>query len=257
MTLIVFSDLDGTLLDHHDYSFEAARPALAALRAARVPVVLATSKTGAEVRALQAQMDLTGYPAIVENGAGVIWPGVDSVDTDSDRDYRRIRAALDALDADLRAPFRGFGDMGPGEVSKVTGLTRDAARAACARQFSEPGLWGGAPAARDAFCVALAAQGIHARQGGRFLTLSFGRTKADAMAEVAQKLGASHTVALGDAPNDIEMLENAALGIIIRNDDGPTLPPLPGEDKGRIRRSELPGPAGWNACILELLRAQD
>ena len=29
--LVVFTDLDGTLLDHDDYSFEAARPALAQL----------------------------------------------------------------------------------------------------------------------------------------------------------------------------------------------------------------------------------
>ncbi|MEO0634389.1 MAG: HAD-IIB family hydrolase [Pseudomonadota bacterium] len=253
MTLIVFSDLDGTLLDHHDYSFDAARPALAALRAAGVPVVLATSKTGAEVQVLQEQMALTDYPAIVENGAGVIWPGIGTAEDDSA--YRRIRAALDTLDPDLRAAFRGFGDMGVDAVAEVTGLAPDDAQAACVRQFSEPGLWDGTAAARDAFCAALAAQGVHARHGGRFLTLSHGRTKADAMAEVAQTLGATSTIALGDAPNDVEMLEKADLGIIIRNDDGPTLPHLQGEDKGRIRRSDQPGPTGWNTCILELLRA--
>ena len=28
---LVFTDMDGTLLDHHTYSFEAAKPALTAL----------------------------------------------------------------------------------------------------------------------------------------------------------------------------------------------------------------------------------
>ncbi|MEM6757852.1 MAG: HAD-IIB family hydrolase [Pseudomonadota bacterium] len=252
---IVFSDLDGTLLDHHDYSFDAARPALAALRAAGVPVVLATSKTGAEVRVVQADLDLTDCPAIVENGAGVIWPDADR--TDDDSAYRDIRRALAALDPDLRARFRGFGDLGAEAVAQVTGLAPDAARAACARQFSEPGLWDGTAEARDDFCAVLAENGIHARQGGRFLTLLHGRTKADAMAEVVQKLRAGRSVALGDAPNDVEMLESADIGIIIRNDNVPTLPPLTGEETGRIRRSAHPGPAGWNACILQLLRAQE
>ncbi|MFB3153818.1 MAG: HAD hydrolase family protein, partial [Candidatus Acidiferrales bacterium] len=43
--LIVFTDLDGTLLDHNNYRWEAARPALKQLRARRMPVILCTSKT--------------------------------------------------------------------------------------------------------------------------------------------------------------------------------------------------------------------
>ena len=49
--LIVFTDLDGTLLDHDDYSFEAARPALAKLETLNIPVILTTSKTATEVSA--------------------------------------------------------------------------------------------------------------------------------------------------------------------------------------------------------------
>ena len=49
--LLVFTDLDGTLLDHDSYSFEPARPALARLRSAGVPVIPTTSKTLAEVSA--------------------------------------------------------------------------------------------------------------------------------------------------------------------------------------------------------------
>ena len=35
--LVLFSDLDGTLLDHESYSFDAARPALDRLRREDVP----------------------------------------------------------------------------------------------------------------------------------------------------------------------------------------------------------------------------
>ncbi len=80
--LVVFSDLDGTLLDHDAYSWDAAKPALDRLAERDIPVVLASSKTAREVEILQEQMGLSGRPAIVENGAGVIGvPGIDKAET--------------------------------------------------------------------------------------------------------------------------------------------------------------------------------
>lgn len=73
MKLIVFSDLDGTLLDEDSYSFAAAEPALALMRRHRVPLVLATSKTRAEVEELRTRLD-NRDPFIVENGGGIFFP---------------------------------------------------------------------------------------------------------------------------------------------------------------------------------------
>lgn len=70
---MVFTDLDGTLLDHQTYSFAPAKPALAALRAARVPLVPCSSKSLAEMVELQQALELDG-PLIVENGGGVFLP---------------------------------------------------------------------------------------------------------------------------------------------------------------------------------------
>jgi hypothetical protein len=49
---VVFSDLDGTLLDHETYSFDAARPGLDALKSRGIPLILASSKTRAEMQDL-------------------------------------------------------------------------------------------------------------------------------------------------------------------------------------------------------------
>ncbi|SPF80238.1 HAD-IIB family hydrolase [Pseudoprimorskyibacter insulae] len=251
MRLVVFSDLDGTLLDHDTYSFNAAIMALNALKLKDIPLVLASSKTADEIRVLHGQMGLGAAPMIVENGAGVVWPGQEaSAGTD---DYSRLRDALAALPADLRAGFRGFGDMTDQGVADVTGLAPEAAAMARKRQHSEPGLWALGPAKEQIFIAVLADQGITARRGGRFLTLSFGRTKADAMAEVAQALKADVTMALGDAPNDTEMLLAADYGVIIRNDHGTPMPPLAGEDSGTVTRTHLTGPAGWNQAVLHRL----
>lgn len=248
--LIVFTDLDGTLLDHARYDWSAARPALTALRAADIPLILASSKTAAEIAPLHAALELGEWPVIAENGAARVRPG----DTRDDRSaYLRLRGLLNALPVPLRALYRGFGDMTDAEVARITGLSPEAAALARARQHSEPGLWAGDDSARDAFLAALAEQGVSARQGGRFLTLSFGGTKAGQMGAIMQDLGRNTAIALGDAPNDIEMLETAARGIIIRNDHGAAIPPLAGETSGRIVRSTEPGPHGWNTEILALL----
>lgn len=245
--MIVFTDLDGTLLDHDSYSYAPALPALARLKAAGVPVVLASSKTATELAALRDEMGLSDVPAIVENGAGVLAAG--AVPGAGHAAYARLRQALDALPASLRSGFEGFGDWGPERIAGVTGLPLPAARNAAKRQFSEPGLWQGADADRPAFLDALSAAGITAREGGRFLTLSFGGTKADQMDRIAASYGSPFRVALGDAPNDVEMLTRADLGIVIANPHRTPLPPLAGEAENSIRRTELPGPEGWNAAL--------
>lgn len=242
---MIFSDLDGTLLDHQTYSWEAAQPALNALSKCGAGVVLASSKTAVEILVLQRDMGLSAWPAIVENGSGVIWDAQDGTfDTST---YHQIRSLL----KDLPKGFVGFGDMSDQDVMDETGLSLEGARNARQRCFSEPGLWRGAQDALPDFLDAARAVGIHARQGGRFLTLSFGRTKADAMAEVIARLHPQTTIALGDAPNDMEMLAAADHGVLVANPSAPPILPL--STQGRLIRTREHGPLGWNSAILSLL----
>ncbi|SEQ69782.1 HAD-IIB family hydrolase [Thalassovita taeanensis] len=249
--LLVFSDLDGTLIDHDSYSYDAALPALAALRAIGAGVVLASSKTASEISVLRSEMGLEAWPAIVENGAGRLEPASDVGGHNAD--YLKIRAILGRLPQSLKSAFRGFGDMTVDEVAQSTGLSPAAAALAKRRDFSEPGTWSGTEDDRLTFIAALAREGVSARMGGRFLTLSFGRTKADRMGEMIAHYAPLLTVALGDAPNDVEMLEAADRAFIIANPNGSPLSTLQGEHNGRIRRTEKPGPKGWNSAILDLL----
>ena len=65
-------------------------------------------------------------------------------------------------------------------------------------------------------------------------------------------------VALGDAPNDVAMLEAADIGFIIPNPAHAGIGVLEGEAKGKIRRAAFAGPQGWNhavlSCIDELMK---
>lgn len=102
--LVVFSDLDGTLLDHETYSWQPARPALERMKGLGIPLILASSKTAIEIADLRAQMGFSHCPAIVENGAGLLRAGADGGGVG--RDYDRIRAALDGLQRNSERPSR-------------------------------------------------------------------------------------------------------------------------------------------------------
>jgi mannosyl-3-phosphoglycerate phosphatase len=70
---LVFSDLDGTLLDHDTYSFEAALPAIRLLKEKKIPLIICTSKSSGEINRLR---PLIGNidPFISENGGGIFIP---------------------------------------------------------------------------------------------------------------------------------------------------------------------------------------
>ena len=70
--LLVCSDLDATLLDHENYSFNPAIPALKLLENKRIPLILASSKTYQEMIAIKKSMG-NHYPFIYENGSGIFF----------------------------------------------------------------------------------------------------------------------------------------------------------------------------------------
>ena len=67
LPLLVFTDLDGTLLSHSSYRWDAATPALDTLRKIGAAVVLASSKTAPEIAEIRAELAWDHCPAIIEN----------------------------------------------------------------------------------------------------------------------------------------------------------------------------------------------
>ncbi|MFN0102634.1 MAG: HAD-IIB family hydrolase [Bryobacteraceae bacterium] len=243
--MIVFSDLDGTLLDRDSYSYAQAEPAITHLRERGIRLVLVTSKTRAEVEALRAEMGNTD-PFIVENGAAAVIP---------ERGEIRLGAtAAEARDALRRASnasgvhVRGFGEMSIAEICERSGLTPDVAELAARREYGEPF----AVVAGDvaALTAALEELGYRVTRGGRFFHVLGGYDKGRAVAAVAERLDDTDTVGLGDAPNDIGFLKAVRQAVII---------PSPHLDAMRAALPEAivaqePGPAGWNRAVLALAR---
>ena len=69
----IYTDLDGTLLDHHTYAFDEALETIKALKDRGIPIIPCTSKTRAEMVGLMQAMGIDG-PMIIENGAAIWVP---------------------------------------------------------------------------------------------------------------------------------------------------------------------------------------
>lgn len=262
--IVIFSDLDGTLLDHETYSHEAALPALTRVRQLQIPLILASSKTAAEIGPLRQKIGFAHCPAIVENGAGLLGAAGGTCPDATEHHgempngrYEELVEKLNQLPSHLRSGFEGFSQWTLEEISARTGLTKEQTALARKRQFSEPGIWSDNEKQFALFLQALDEHGITATRGGRFVTLSFGGNKVERMLELVEQFAAQRddlfVVALGDAPNDAAMLAQADLGILVNNPVGPA-PDFSGmTTRGSIRTTSKPGPEGWNEEILDIL----
>jgi mannosyl-3-phosphoglycerate phosphatase len=265
--LLVFTDLDGSLLDHDDYGFAEAQPALTQLDALRIPLIPVTSKTLAEMQVLGPALG-TRHPLIVENGCVICLPDgyfaltENTVSVDGyallqlSPDYTTLLAELQQLRADHGFRFRGFHDMDSGEIARETGLGQAAAELARRRLCSEPVTWEDTEAALENFRQALAQRQLRLVKGGRFWHVLSLANKGSAIKKLAS-LYRTHglqtftSLALGDSPNDCSMLKAADIAVVIRRKDGSLMDCDTG---GPVIQTTEPGPAGWNAAVLQVLQ---
>ncbi len=260
----VFTDLDGTLLDHHDYSWHAAEAALSLLKESGIPVIINTSKTRAEVAELQAKL-APGMPYIIENGAAAIVPNdccliADSTELKPDFASRvkvfgipreTILRTLEPMKT--RFDFTGFSELSVDELVDVTQLQPAQAAMALQREYSEPLIWRDGEEQLQELTRQLAEQGLSVTQGGRFAHIAGPADKGAAMrwlVKAAVKIP-KLVIALGDSDNDRPMLEQADWPVVVRT---PAHTPLI-IDHPNCLTTELTGPAGWNAAIHSLLQS--
>lgn len=263
--LVVFSDLDGSLLDHHTYSYAPARPALEALKKRGVPLVLCSSKTRAEMEGLWEGLGLDA-PFIAENGAALFAPPGCEPPPDQgwqadDPGWRVL--TLGRPVSEVRRTFarfkdrflaRGFGDLDDLEVAVLTGLSPDEASRARRREYNEPVLLPEPESQGPEFCRAAREAGLEVTRGGRFFHLLAGGDKGRAVRRLSDMYRRRHpglvTMALGDAPNDRSMLAEVDHPVLLAKSDGSHAEvDLPG-----LERQPLAGPEGWKEAVLAFLR---
>jgi mannosyl-3-phosphoglycerate phosphatase family protein len=266
---VIYTDLDGTLLDHDTYSAHEAKEILGQLSASHVPVIPATSKTYAEVADFREQMSLD-HAFIVENGAAVYVPmslnircpmGSKIFEDYWVREFGVRRQALcdviEALDMSSQFAFKSLNEMRAAEVADITGLDLESAKRAQMRLYSETIDWRDSSDALQQFKTVLTDIGFAVSHGGRFVHLMGPNNKGITARWFQNLLKREWTpdlvsIAAGDAPNDREMLEGADFALVMRNDRGT---PLVLERSGSTYVSDGSGPNAWAAGIREIFKS--
>ena len=260
--MLVFTDLDATLIDHDTYSWKPAEEAIRRLNIEGIPIIPCTSKTRTEIEFYRKKIGLIA-PFVSENGGGIFSPiGYYGFDYEYDKTvegykvielglpYERLRGELKSLSK--FGKIIGFGDMSNSEVARDSGLSLEEAIMAKNREYDEPFKFEGD---EDGLMRAIEADGFNWTKGGRYWHIMGANDKGEAVRVLKElfeeKLGKVETVGLGDSLNDLPMLKAVDIPILIRKNDGSY------DERVNVKgltSSDKPGPGGWNEEILRMLR---
>jgi mannosyl-3-phosphoglycerate phosphatase len=259
---VVFADLDQTAL-----------PAVQALRAQGIPLVLVSSKTRAELEPIRRRLQHRD-PFIVENGAAVFVPQglftfpLERVRTKSSYDvielgmpYHMLRDVLKQIEDAVETPLHGFGDLSVDEIMQITGLSHNEATLATIREYDEPFLLEGPQAVVEEVCRQIVVRGLRWTKSGRFFHLTGDNDKGEAIEllmrcyQREQRLRFQpdpvESVGIGDSIADVPLLAVVDHPILVQKPDGSfdTDVLLP-----RLVRTRGIGAAAWKEAVLTLLR---
>ncbi len=267
--LIVFTDLDGTFLDHHTYSFSALEAILVRLNKLEVPLIFCSSKTRAEIEAVR-QKCSNSHPFISENGGGVFIPkgyfplpiqgGVrqgEYVIIKLGARYAELVEALRQASVSTGTSIRGFNDMTIEEIARECNLSETEARLAKQRQFDEPFyLLTQDVEAERRICKAIEQSGYCCTRGSRFFHILGKSDKGKAVCLLLsffrQVKDSFVSVSLGDSQNDLPMLKETDYAFLVQKGNGEydreVIKEIP-----NITLAPAPGPQGWAYAMSHFL----
>jgi mannosyl-3-phosphoglycerate phosphatase len=266
--LVIFTDLDGTLLDRNTYSFEAALPALHLIKQEDVPLILSSSKTRAEIEVYRKKLD-NDHPFIAENGGAVFIP-VDyfSFPHPYDREsegyfvlelgslHPQIIEVLESIKKETGIPIKGFSDLTEEEICSLSGLSPKEAGLAKRREYDEPFLVDGAEKEIEIVKRKIREKGMNYTRGGTFHHI-LGKNDKGKAVEILKELYETQffsifSVGIGDSLNDLPMLSLVNYPIFLKGKDNSLperLSPIP-----NLRVVNGEGSEAWNEAILNVVK---
>jgi mannosyl-3-phosphoglycerate phosphatase len=265
---IIFSDLDGTLLDHDTYAYTDALDALQLIKDQKIPVILCSSKTRLEIEWYRQRLSLED-PFISENGAA-IFIGTETLAVhdvpfvehgsykviELGTPYHNIKKSFAEIKTETELNLFGFSEMSVAQVAEFTGLSADMAALAQVRDYSEPFLFMEEESKMEVLDKAARKRGLQITRGGRFYHLIGDNDKGKAvriLKKLYDKAGISTiSIGLGDSLNDLPMLENVDVPVLVKKKTG-GYELCPGFKKMVFAPGI--GPKGWNRVVLNILKA--
>jgi mannosyl-3-phosphoglycerate phosphatase len=263
---LIFTDLDGTLLERETYSWKPAEPALRGAEKAGIPVIFCTSKTRTEIEYYRKQIK-NRHPFIPENGGAIYIPRGyfrhEPPDARKTRKYliielgtpyRELREALKSMQR-KGLKVRGFSDMSVLELRRLSGLSLRQAYLARKREYDEPFMLE-EPRQEPRVLEMIKKRGLQYFRGTRFCHILGNNDKGLAvkiLTDIYQQEADMPlvTLGIGDSPNDFPMLRAVHVPYLVKGHDGKYASRSPA-----FLRADGAGPHGWKSAVLDFLEEE-
>ena len=255
MKKIIYTDLDGTLLDSDNYSYEKANKALQLLKKKEIPLIFCTSKTRAEIEFWRNKIG-NNDPFISENGGGIFIPknyfSFEFLFDKELKDYFLIKLGTDytqlvEIIKFLKEKYEilSFADMSAKEIADDADLDLKQAILAKNREFDIPFRILKKSQEKD-ILNEIYKQSLNCTIGGRYYHLLGDNNKGEAVKILSvlfrRKYGDIKTIAIGDSDNDFQMLDSVNEGFLVKKKNG-----LYASNK--YRKAKDVGPEGWDNVV--------
>ena len=251
--ILIFSDLDGTLLDRDTFKFDIIKDYLKKLLSKGIYIIPNTSKTEKEILEFNNELG-SSLPFILENGAVI--KGLDLLNSDLPKELILSRDKInltkifeDSVPLDLQNKCKWLFEMDKKKQSLILGLENEKLKMALDRNYSIPFIFEGSKNEKKELSTIVKKKGLALQEGGRVINLTDKVNKAKALQVFVRFFKKNNknvkTIAVGDNYNDLEMLKISDFPCLVFNDKF-TLDEIP---INNLITTNKPSPEGWADVI--------
>ena len=252
--IVIFTDLDGTLLHNETFKFENIRQYIKNLLSKNISLIPNSSKTKTEILNFCHELE-EELPFIVENGAAIY--NMNLVNSDFpekiilSRDKKEIlNVFLKKIPKEFISKCKFVLKLKKDEQLKIFGLSENQLSYASDREFSVPLIFKGNKAEKNNLFRLAYNMGLTMQEGGRVINLSDKVSKSSAMKKVSRIFEKTEkqelkTIGVGDNFNDLDMLKNSDIACLVFNEKFK----LDTLNINNCLVSKKPAPEGWEEVV--------
>ena len=252
--IIIFSDLDGSLLDKDTFGFDEIEDYFKELISKGIKIIPNSSKTEAELSDFNNQYNLN-LSFIAENGSSI--HGLNLIHENLPEKIILSRTADEIykvynqnITPDLKIKITFILNLKSNEQQEIFGLSLEKMNLAIKRDHSIPIQFNGTEIEKNEFIKIMNNSGLTIQTGGRIMNICDNVNKSKAMSKTMELINKEIdkeiiTIGVGDNQNDIDMLKHSDYPCLVKNNsfDSSLL------NIDNLIKSTEPSPRGWADVI--------
>ncbi len=256
-TVVIFTDLDGSLLHRDTFEFESIKDYIKSLVNKGVIIIPNSSKTEREIEKFNEELGVN-LPYISENGSSI--NGLNLITSNFpdklilSREMQELSKIFEnKVPEKLKEKCLQVSKMSKKEQENIFGRKDEKLKDALNRKYTLPLLFKGDKNEKKRLLKILSSNSLTLQEGGRVSNLCDNINKVKSMNRVIKILKKTEdkikTIAVGDNYNDLDMLKNCDIPCFVFNDQFI-------QDQINIDNlifSNKPSPEGWADVIKRAL----